>query len=209
MKRLLYTYAVPLAFGLTVAMCLAVSPIYNAKVDTSLFVPTSYLDTNTALTANSDTKIATQKATKAYNDAGVASAVASAVAVAGSYTDSALLAFTPRIIGTAVFDPHGGAITNLAVTGSVQSVTYNATGKYDVLIDDQADNNFIAYATVSNNGDIGGATMPPQATVPADSYSGSAGASGFRVEVVGGGTLIALPTLSDSVARRVQIVVIR
>lgn len=34
-----------------------------------LKVPTSYLDTDTALTANSDLKVATQKATKAYVDA--------------------------------------------------------------------------------------------------------------------------------------------
>jgi hypothetical protein len=40
-------------------------------VDTDAFVPSTYLDTDTALAADSDVKVATQKATKAYVDGAV------------------------------------------------------------------------------------------------------------------------------------------
>jgi hypothetical protein len=47
-------------------------------------VPLSYLDTDGTLTANSDTKVATQKATKTYVDAAKASAISTAEAYADS-----------------------------------------------------------------------------------------------------------------------------
>lgn len=40
----------------------------NGDLDATKVIPASYLDTDTSLTANSDTKVATQKATKAYVD---------------------------------------------------------------------------------------------------------------------------------------------
>lgn len=53
-----------------------IAPSENAVFDAlALKIPTSYLDTDTALTANSDAKIATQKATKAYADSKVADAI--------------------------------------------------------------------------------------------------------------------------------------
>mgnify|MGYP000555986824 CR=1 FL=1 len=49
------------------------SDVTNLTTDLAAKIPTSYLDTDTALTANSDVRVATQKAVKAYVDQIVAS----------------------------------------------------------------------------------------------------------------------------------------
>ncbi len=63
--------------------------IKDAGVPVSSLVPTSYLDTDGTLAANSDTKIATQKATKTAIDAGVTAAAASASAAASDAASAA------------------------------------------------------------------------------------------------------------------------
>lgn len=125
----------------------------------------------------------------------------------GFIVNAAILAAqfpSPSVVGTAIFDGRG-SITGLVMTGIITDVTYNSTGKYDVVIETQTLANYLALAQVYDNGDIGGATLPPTASIPNDSIT----TSGFQVQVVAGGTLLSLPVLDDSVARRVQVTVIR
>lgn len=63
--------------------------IKDAGVPVSSLVPTSYLDTDGTLAANSDAKLATQKATKTAIDAGVTAAAASASAAASDAASAA------------------------------------------------------------------------------------------------------------------------
>lgn len=90
-------------------------------------IETSYLDTDTALTANSDSKIATQKATKAYVDSITGligtSGVSSGPASTTTQTVTHSLGRTPRIIRITGFGEF--------ITGSSPSMsqgTYNSTG---------------------------------------------------------------------------------
>lgn len=136
----------------------------------------------------------------------------SATATAQSVADNALTAVnnigpvTAKVIGTALFDGHGGSVSGLFTTGIISTVTYNSTGKFDVVFTaSEANVQYLAKAEVFDNGNLGGATMPPQAGIPADSIA----IDGFEVQVVAGGTLLALPMLNDSSARRVQVTVIR
>lgn len=96
-------------------------------------IATSYLDPDATLAADSNDKIATQRATKAYVDASIPTAPSGGV------------------IGTGFFDPTGGSITDPAITGVVTGVTYNAQGIYDITFVEQPDMNFQVVATAENN----------------------------------------------------------
>lgn len=63
----------------------------DGSVDATKLLPTSYLDTDTSLTANSDSKIATQKATKTYADTKAPTAnptFSGTVSIAGAITQT-------------------------------------------------------------------------------------------------------------------------
>jgi hypothetical protein len=98
--------------------------ITQAQAD-ARYVPLSYLDTDTTLAANSDAKVATQKATKTYVDA--------AIFAAGSYTDEQAQDAVGTILvdGTTVNFTYADATPS--ITAEVQSIatTHFAAGVID------------------------------------------------------------------------------
>lgn len=95
-------------------------------------IETSYLDTDTSLTANSDSKIATQKAVKAYVDANIAG---STVSMSSSTTPSVVTASGQTLIIMAKGDLIGANaapsinndVVTLKINGSVvDTVKINA-----------------------------------------------------------------------------------
>lgn len=79
------------------------------------------LDTDGTLAANSDAKVATQKAAKTYSDTKQTAAQVQALIDAAS----------PKVIGTASFTAVG-SIADLVVTGIVSNVTATATGVFEI-----------------------------------------------------------------------------
>jgi hypothetical protein len=107
-----------------------IAPSQNAVFDALAGkIPTSFLDTDVALSANSDTKIATQKATKAYADAAASAKVADAI-------NDAVTTIAPS--QNAVFDALAGKVPTsyldtdvaLSANSDAKIATQKATKAY-------------------------------------------------------------------------------
>lgn len=96
---------------------------------TAKAVPNSYLDTDTSLAANSDVKIATQKATKAYVDTNVGILTSSKFGPEGFLINGKIVVsvasnnLTVAIKGMDGNDPSASNVVYARVGGSVRSIT--------------------------------------------------------------------------------------
>lgn len=111
------------------------APSSNAVFDgLALKIPTSYLDTDTALTANSDAKIATQKATKAYADAKVADAINNGTTTIAPSQNAVFdeLALKAPLASPSFTTPNIGAATgtSLALTNDTNQILLDSDGTY-------------------------------------------------------------------------------
>jgi hypothetical protein len=113
---------------------LPISTATQAALD--LKVPLSYLDADTALTANSDTKVATQKATKAYVDA-LALIVSGALIFKGAFDASA--GSFPGTVGRKT-----GWFYRVSVAGTVDGVSFTVGDDLYAIVDNASTTTYAA-----------------------------------------------------------------
>ena len=119
---------IPLIVAIILLIAMPSLVMGQTKINPPFPIPKSWLDTDTALTANSDTKIPSQKAVKAYADA----LGGAPTAAAGGTVDAITATYSPAVTltnGTRVILVAAGANTT-AVTFTPNALTTKAIVKY-------------------------------------------------------------------------------
>ncbi len=143
------------------------------------------IDTDTTLAANSDLKVATQKATKAYADA-------AAAAAAGTYTDEkAQDAIGAMVDSTIVYTDATPLLSRAALTGDVTaSGGSNATTiandavTYAKMQNVSAASKLLGRGSASGSGDPEEITLGSGLTMTATTLSASSGAAADDAEAI-------------------------